>query len=482
MVLAGVMAAGLLPSLSVQADTRDFLTGVGVGIGGAFVLNELSKGKETKASPSAPAQQRQSSAGIAVDPMSRDQTKDLQSRLLFLGYDTGKPDGLSGPATRRAVSAFQRDMGAAVTGVLSPRDIRDLLERTDAYSGEYDDIDLWENDSDEFVEAEAIGVPVNEGLVVEEVAQKEVITASTASWAGDANLDALSLPPELSFALSERLYEPTYIAVDQCATPKGIGTMWESGAGLLTPNTLLMMEICLNEDERYFEADRRISGLLLSTKSDNTLTYEVKGREADNAMVVLSCGEMCEDGRADHRPSHLQIYIHDPSLLHGSDELLTTQHISGYLGTKSEPNFATLDGKYEVVGSVSPELFFGPDGRRESGLVWLEGEMTIKDGVARFDDPGSAYLNSGTKISSFVIDFHDLNKSTLRGYSTNYLIEGYEPETWVNAKADMRQFGAVFSTDYIGIVGLGDTLVEYKDGQVVQGQGSLGLTARRVGD
>ena len=40
----------------------------------------------------------------------------LQWRLLFLGYDVGRTDGVIGPNTRAAIRAFERDQGLPETG------------------------------------------------------------------------------------------------------------------------------------------------------------------------------------------------------------------------------------------------------------------------------------------------------------------------------------------------------------------------------
>lgn len=48
--------------------------------------------------------------------LSRDQVKDLQSRLNSLGYDSGTPDGQAGPRTRAAARAFQRATGLPADG------------------------------------------------------------------------------------------------------------------------------------------------------------------------------------------------------------------------------------------------------------------------------------------------------------------------------------------------------------------------------
>jgi hypothetical protein len=47
-------------------------------------------------------------------------TAGVQSALTNLGYDPGPVDGVSGPRTRAAVTAFQRDQGLAADGIVGP--------------------------------------------------------------------------------------------------------------------------------------------------------------------------------------------------------------------------------------------------------------------------------------------------------------------------------------------------------------------------
>lgn len=50
--------------------------------------------------------------------MSGDDVKELQNRLLYLGYDCGEPDGHFGPLTSAAVRAFQQKSGLEVDGIV----------------------------------------------------------------------------------------------------------------------------------------------------------------------------------------------------------------------------------------------------------------------------------------------------------------------------------------------------------------------------
>ncbi len=49
-------------------------------------------------------------------PLERDQVFELQERLAAMGYDTGRPDGISGPRTERAIRAFESDQGLVAVG------------------------------------------------------------------------------------------------------------------------------------------------------------------------------------------------------------------------------------------------------------------------------------------------------------------------------------------------------------------------------
>lgn len=59
-------------------------------------------------------------------PMTGDDVAALQAQLATLGYNTGRPDGLFGPLTDRAVRQFQRDCGQPEDGVFGPGTFREL--------------------------------------------------------------------------------------------------------------------------------------------------------------------------------------------------------------------------------------------------------------------------------------------------------------------------------------------------------------------
>ncbi|MBI1208837.1 MAG: lytic murein transglycosylase [Azospirillum sp.] len=61
----------------------------------------------------------------AEQPLSRSEAIELQQRLTALGFDTGKPDGLVGPATRTALRGFQKAVGLVPDGFAT----KSLLDR-----------------------------------------------------------------------------------------------------------------------------------------------------------------------------------------------------------------------------------------------------------------------------------------------------------------------------------------------------------------
>jgi N-acetylmuramoyl-L-alanine amidase len=59
-------------------------------------------------------------------PLVGDDVTALQQRLLELGYDAGRPDGIFGVRTERALFAFQRETGIALDGTCGPATLRAL--------------------------------------------------------------------------------------------------------------------------------------------------------------------------------------------------------------------------------------------------------------------------------------------------------------------------------------------------------------------
>jgi N-acetylmuramoyl-L-alanine amidase len=68
-------------------------------------------------------------------PMLRgDDVTELQRRLNALGFDAGREDGILGPATERAIRAFQRDARLHLDGVFGPA-TRKVMQNWDGLAG-----------------------------------------------------------------------------------------------------------------------------------------------------------------------------------------------------------------------------------------------------------------------------------------------------------------------------------------------------------
>jgi N-acetylmuramoyl-L-alanine amidase len=68
-------------------------------------------------------------------PMSGDDVMTLQTRLMELGYNTGRPDGVFGPQTDVALRSFQRECGVTSDGICGPATLRALGYLTRMASG-----------------------------------------------------------------------------------------------------------------------------------------------------------------------------------------------------------------------------------------------------------------------------------------------------------------------------------------------------------
>ena len=60
--------------------------------------------------------------------LSRGQKRTLQQSLRNLRFYSGLIDGIFGPQTARAISAYQQSIGANVTGVLTPVQLETLSQ------------------------------------------------------------------------------------------------------------------------------------------------------------------------------------------------------------------------------------------------------------------------------------------------------------------------------------------------------------------
>ncbi len=67
-------------------------------------------------------------AYLVSSPVSGDDVLTLQDRLLELGYDAGRPNGVFGAQTEAALRNFQRDYGLNVDGICGPETLRALRQ------------------------------------------------------------------------------------------------------------------------------------------------------------------------------------------------------------------------------------------------------------------------------------------------------------------------------------------------------------------
>ncbi|NKQ53284.1 N-acetylmuramoyl-L-alanine amidase [Amycolatopsis sp. K13G38] len=67
-------------------------------------------------------------AFLISSPVHGDDVFALQDRLTELGYDAGRPDGLFGSRTEKALRSFQRDYGLVIDGICGPATVRALRQ------------------------------------------------------------------------------------------------------------------------------------------------------------------------------------------------------------------------------------------------------------------------------------------------------------------------------------------------------------------
>jgi N-acetylmuramoyl-L-alanine amidase len=67
-------------------------------------------------------------AFLVSKPVSGDDVFALQERLLELGYDAGRPDGIFSAETEQALRSFQRDYGLTPDGICGPGTLRALKQ------------------------------------------------------------------------------------------------------------------------------------------------------------------------------------------------------------------------------------------------------------------------------------------------------------------------------------------------------------------
>ncbi|SEG79161.1 peptidoglycan-binding domain-containing protein [Bosea lathyri] len=122
LISAALVATLVAPSAQAQPRRVGPALGIAAGLG---VLGLLLSQPRARAEPmprraSRPVQQRAPAAqGVDMEA--------VQKALVARGYDVGTPNGKSGPKTRAAISAYQRDNGLPATGKLHPAQMTALV-------------------------------------------------------------------------------------------------------------------------------------------------------------------------------------------------------------------------------------------------------------------------------------------------------------------------------------------------------------------
>lgn len=84
------------------------------------------------------AQRLDGGPGVVADwprdlqPLSREQTRQLQTALNARGFDTGTPDGVQGPATRAGLRQYQQSQGLVADGYPTLELLQGLVNGTPA--------------------------------------------------------------------------------------------------------------------------------------------------------------------------------------------------------------------------------------------------------------------------------------------------------------------------------------------------------------
>lgn len=105
--------------------------GVGAVVGAVTDNSQINLGSLHSGSGQAAAPYKTSSkasnggATLAASPL----VEDVQAALGRVGYDAGPADGISGPRTANAITAYQRDNGLATDGQASAALLHHLLSR-----------------------------------------------------------------------------------------------------------------------------------------------------------------------------------------------------------------------------------------------------------------------------------------------------------------------------------------------------------------
>ena len=111
-VTAGALAflVAAAPANRVMADAGDFIGGVAAGVIGSAIANSQKTKQRTVVVRQAPSPQYSAL---------RARVRDNQAALNHFGFPAGTPDGVTGPRTRAAISAYQAFIGMPATGEMT---------------------------------------------------------------------------------------------------------------------------------------------------------------------------------------------------------------------------------------------------------------------------------------------------------------------------------------------------------------------------
>ena len=136
LIMVSVSAAMLvLPAERLQADGSAFVGGVVGGVLGSVITNGIQQNRQQTRTRT--VQRAAPSCGASCQAR-RSEARDMQSALNYFGYNAGAVDGRPGPQTRRAVTAYESEMGFYADGNLDPQERAFLMSSFHrAQSGSY---------------------------------------------------------------------------------------------------------------------------------------------------------------------------------------------------------------------------------------------------------------------------------------------------------------------------------------------------------
>ena len=127
----GAGAGAVVGAVTGLSVLQGAAIGAGVGALTGAVTNQkqINLGSVSDGGGHASAQGGHAHGASHATPASSPLVEDVQSALNRAGYNPGPADGVYGPRTRTAISAYQRDNGLSVDGEPSANLLQHLLSR-----------------------------------------------------------------------------------------------------------------------------------------------------------------------------------------------------------------------------------------------------------------------------------------------------------------------------------------------------------------